>query len=601
MSILAALLAQQQAANQQQASPPNAPEAPREPPPRESSGRVFLSEPVRASFELERIAALPRRTLTATPELVDEYSSRFRRKPDARLLPMQALALAEFEQLGACNVVASLGAGKTLVTALVPILAGATKPLFLDYARLLDKTVREFRLLAEDWHICHTYTFLSVECLSAPRYADYLSRLTPDLIVIDEAHSLANREGARFRRLRRYKEAHPGTRILTLTATPGEDLHQYAHIQALLLGEQAPVPIEPDTLREWGEALDVNVRGQRRPTGALARFSSGGAALDEVRSGVGRRIEETRGNVYSRSAESIDCSVYLADCRPDVDPITDELCEAAWSDMILPDGRCFEELYNQQTILKQLGAGYAKVLDPTPPAAWREARSLWSAFVREIVSNESAFGLDTPAQVKAAVRAGEIDDDGLLAKWLAIEPTFVPRTKTEWFDFTVLEFAAEWVATERGLVWVSQPTVGRRLAEQTGLPFFHANGVDPTHGSIEAYTGSTGAILAVRPNMLGRNLQDRWYKNLYITPPSSATELDQSIGRTARRGQRAPTVDVLFVLTVRENWNSIASARRAAEAERALGRNDSSRLLTCDWCVSDLATVNTWRGPRWIR
>jgi len=559
-------------------------------------GRIFLSEPVAESFEFERIDKLPRRRWHASPELIDRLSAKFAKVPTARLYPMQAAALAEFEELGRLNVVASLGGGKTLVTALLQ----ARRPLFLNYARLIDKTVREFRELATNWHICHSYTFLSVERLSRADYADYLERLAPDLIVIDEAHSLANPNGARFRRLRRYKDAHPEVPIIPLTGTPGESLSQYSHVQELVLGEGSPLPREPDVIREWCEALDTRVVGQRRPPGALAKWADNQDDLKRVREGVGTRVEETPGNIYSRTAEAIDCSIYVSDHRLDMAPAMDQLCESAWLDMVLPDGRCFEELYSKPLILKQLGAGFAKVLDPAPPLEWREARSLWSSFVRAIVSDEATYGLDTPAQVSAAVRCGQIDDGGLLANWRAIEPTFTPCTKTAWFDLSVLTFAALWLTREKGLCWVTQPTVGRRLAELSGLPFFHANGNDSQHGSIEAYRANTGAILAVRPNMLGRNLQ-RWHKNLYVTPPSSALELDQSIGRTARRGQMQPTVDVTFVLTVRENWEAITSARMGAVAEKALGKNDSSRLLLCDWCVSDLQTVNTWKGARWQR
>ena len=589
MSIFAALL--EQAGHDPQTTPKHS-----------TLGRIFLSEPVRESFEFERINALPRRRWQDTPSHVERLTARFARKPDVRLLEMQAAALAELEELRSCNIVASLGGGKTLVTALVPVLLAARNPLFLNYARLIDKTVREFRTLSDEWEICHSYKFLSVEKLSQTSHADYLERLRPDLIVIDEGHSLASSTGARFRRLRRYKEAHPEVVIVVLTATPGVDLDHYAHVQDLLLADGSPCPREPDVLREWCEALNVHVRGQRRPLGALAQFSSsGGVDLTAIREGVGRRIEETRGNIYSRSAESIDCSIYIADTRVEMSSLTEELVESAWLDMVLPDGRCFEELYNKPLIIKQLGAGYAKVLDPTPPLEWREARALWSAFVRAIVGDEQTYHLDTPAQVKGAVRRGEIDDGGLLANWSAIEPSFKPVTKTEWFDLSVAQFASSWLASERGLVWVTQPTVGRKLAELSGLPFFHANGCDANHGSIEAYRGSTGAIVAVRPNMLGRNLQDRWHKNLYVTPPSSATEIDQSIGRTARRGQRQPTVDVTFLLTVRENWEAVTAARTGAIAERALGKNESSRLLLCDWCVSDLSTVNSWKGARWKR
>lgn len=559
-------------------------------------GRVFIAEGVRESDDLARIRKLPRRRWQDRPP--SNLSTSLARSPHVSLFPMQEAALDELRELGSLNCVASLGAGKTLVTALAPVVLDAKRPLFLNYKRLIDKTEREFAELAQDWRVCDNYTFLSVEKLSRDHYADYLERTQPDFICVDEAHSLANPTKSRFRRLRRYKRSYPHVPILLLTGTPGADsLRQYAHLHDLLLGEGSPLPRDWHTLMEWCEALDTDVRGQRRPPGALISLSAGNDKLEAVRAAVGARVEETFGNVYSRTPESIDCSIYITGERVDLNATTDALINTAGCDMILPDGRCFEEMYNRALIIKQLGAGYAKVLDPTPPQEWREIRSLWGTYAREVMSRGK---LDTPAQVKAAVRRGEIDDGGLLEMWRAIEPTFRPQTKTEWFDLSVVNYAAEWLSANDGLVWVTQPTVGRRIAEITRLPFFHANGEDVHVGSIEGYRRKTGAVLAVRPNMLGRNLQ-RWHKNLYITPSASSIELDQSIGRTARRGQKQPTVDVTFVLAVFENWSSVMTARASAVAERALGKNQSSRLLNCDWCVPDAQTVSRWAGYRWRR
>src|SRR5271169_5459402 len=102
-------------------------------------GRIFLSEPVRESFEFERIDALPRRKWQDRPdlpELVERLSAGFAKNSTAKLFPVQAAALDELQDLRTCNGVVGLGGGKTLVTALAPLVLNAKRPLFLNYARL---------------------------------------------------------------------------------------------------------------------------------------------------------------------------------------------------------------------------------------------------------------------------------------------------------------------------------------------------------------------------------------------------------------------------------------------------------------------------------
>lgn len=575
--------------------------------PNSNVGRIFGAEPVESDSELERIVALPRRRWEDDPnleELVDLLSARYRRVPTARLFPMQAAALSELYTQRRVAVVASLGSGKTLCCALGPTVLGSTRPLFVTYSRLIEKTKHEMRTLLDSWNSCRSFDFLSFESWSREKQADYLERTNPDIIVIDESHGLAEPRGARSKRLRRYLDANPSCACLLLTGTPGSDsVTQYAHLQELLHGAASPLPRPSDfwySLNSWAEATDAHVRGQRRPSGALSVLAGGADDLGAVRDGIGRRVEETAGNIYARGKEGLDCSVYVSELAHKADLSTiDIYCRSALDDEMLPDGRVFAEVYDSATILKQLGLGYCKALDPIPPEPWREARGLWASFVREVVSQE-ALRLDTGLQVAGAVRRGEIDDGGLYQAWRDIEPTFTPTHTTVWVTDAVVNVCADWLRSEKGLLWCPYPTMGRRVAEAAGVPFFHSRGVDPVAGSIVTYPGGTGAVLSFS-NAQGLNLQDRWHKNLFIAPPAGATILDQAIGRTVRRFQKEPTVEVSFLLTVAEHWGALNKARTAAEVDRAMGRNTASRLLMGDWTTPGAYEIMQRRGPRWER
>lgn len=555
-------------------------------------GRHFGGEPVGPSADLDRIEALPRRRWQDSPDIREQMSSLLRQSGGKEtLFHMQACVLKELYELRRCNGVADLGAGKTHPAALAGTILGIKRAAFLNYSRLMEKTRREFDEISINWKVFRDYDFLTVEKLSLSQYADWFETYLPELIVIDEAQAFAAPHGARFKRLRRYKVAHPDTVILLLTGTPGSDsLNQYAHLQALLHGSESPLPLDEHELMLWCEATDAHVRGGRRPPGVL------GSNLETAREWVGRRVEETEGNIYHRVPEGVNCSLFVDSTA--LDSVSDEmerLCNSARRNLELPDGRSFEELYDVGLILKQLGCGFAKVLDPAPPPDWKEARGLVGTYVREIIRQEDLYRMDTPGQVVKAIRSGQLDDGGLWDQWKEIEPTFTPEHKTEWFDDSVVTFCKEWLKEHKGLVWTTLPTFGRRLAEASGLPFFHALGVDKVVGSIETYPGGTGAILALRPNMLGRNLQNRWHKNLFVTPPASATEIDQAIGRTVRTGQKAPTVEVTFLFTVWENYECVQKARTRAETDRTLGRNQASRLVIGDWIVKEPQGV----GARW--
>jgi hypothetical protein len=99
----------------------------------------FGSRAVADSWDLARVAALPRRPVAADDELVALLSNHF----GGSLRPAQARALSELHDFGGLLAPMKVGSGKTLVTLLAPTLLGAVRPLLIVPAKLRDKTTAE--------------------------------------------------------------------------------------------------------------------------------------------------------------------------------------------------------------------------------------------------------------------------------------------------------------------------------------------------------------------------------------------------------------------------------------------------------------------------
>src|SRR5262245_65169047 len=98
---------------------------------------------VRATAEVARILALPRRDPSAS-EVTDELTGLLRTsRGTMRLRPVQALALHDLGVYGGAFCPIGVGEGKTLITLLAPYVLEAQRPLLLLPAALIEKTERE--------------------------------------------------------------------------------------------------------------------------------------------------------------------------------------------------------------------------------------------------------------------------------------------------------------------------------------------------------------------------------------------------------------------------------------------------------------------------
>lgn len=565
------------------------------------AGKFLSQEGVWAGPELLRIQQLERwnwRDAQDLDELVDEMTRRFLKPGGAgRLLPMQAVGLYSYIVYGKLCNVANVGSGKTLLSALIPTAGENVRPLHITYAKLQHKTIREFRLLAENWRVHQSFKFISFEKLSTAGAANFLTDYDPDVVVCDEVHAMKSPRSGRTKRMKRFLKGKPSCKFVPLTGTPGDDsVQNIAHIQDWVHGESSPVPRTYNELTQWCQALDPVVTLRRAP-GALTDFvADGDHTLAGIRRAVGLRIEQTPGNVFHRTSEEVSCSLYLDAVTIDLPEQVERAFEHVRKFETAPDGREFVDIQIHNA-LATMSLGFYRVFEEIPPKQWSEARREWRRFVADICS-QSKYALDTPDQVVRLVLNGEIDAGEVYSNWRMIEPTFTSRTITEWISFETANFAKKWLHEHESPVWSPYPEFSRKVAEESNRLFFWRQGLAGKL-SIEDYDGKQGCVLSTQSNYLGRNLQDRWSKFLVFAPPGKSDILEQLIGRFHRQGQRAEQVEGTFFLGSIETYEALQRARERAKFDRDNNRNESCKLLSCDWLVPDWAEVSSWKGQRW--
>jgi hypothetical protein len=569
--------------------------------------------PVRASAELSRILSLPRRVVLAgaaealaeqwTPHLLNdrgraewyrvnqlpdsERAAELKRMHDAdrtvvKLKPIQAVGLFEAHQYCGLFVQGPVGAGKTLLTWLLPLVLSAKRPLLIVPASVERKTHDEFAELARYWRAPNPpVQVLSYQLLGSPANQFKLcncSRCTglpdpatveglrPDLLIADECDYLRNPEAAVSKRVARYMARHPETVYCGMTGTAlRKSIRNIARhlIWALKFG--APVPLTWIDLEEWSQALDENPRDQiRRKPGALVALATPGYSqareLEAVRNGFGQRLVETPG-VIASDVQSCDTPLTVRLLKAPDDPVLDDAFRSFRETQTTLDGWDLGDPLSIWRHATELSCAFFYKWAPRPPMDWIEARRAWKKWVREAIDRGAPNGrpLDSEAQVGQAY-----PNAPARLRWREIEPTFVPNSVPVPVSASVLGYAVAWLkAHSPAFVWVQHSYIGETLAGMSGVPYFGPKGKTESGRYIGTHPATQSAILSLHANKRGRNLQ-AWSRNLVLGPPQAATEWEQGIfGRTHRAGQTKPVyVDVL--ISCAENLYALERAYQEA-------------------------------------
>jgi hypothetical protein len=583
-----------------------------------------VSHAVKDTPELRRVLGIARRLAEdgATPELTALMTNALKSDGGTMTLrPLQALALRDIGVHRGAFCPMGVGDGKTIVSLMAAAVLEAKRPMLMLPAGLIENAERARRVdLAPHWLIPNHVRIFSYEMLGRAQSANELESYKPDALIFDEVHRLKNRDAACTRRVARYMAGHSSTAFVAMSGTIMRDsILDFAHILWWALKQGTPLPSTRHELEEWANALDEPKAGRpgqeysRLEPGALLQFAtrepvSSGTDLERARRGFRARLVETPGVVATAGdGERVDCSIYLKAQTYKVAPKTEDHFRTLRGDHSTPDttfqypgwqrpdGKEFETGVEVWACARQLALGFHYEWDPPPPKEWMTARRAWSKYVRGILSYSKTY--DSPSVVVQAIDAGKIPDEGgVLAAWRKVKPSFKPRTVPVWHDDSVLEICAAW-GKQPGIIWTEHGYFGRRLAQETGLPYFGRKGMNADGVYIEDSDSKT-IIASIKANRDGRNLQHKWSRNLIVSPPDGADVWQQAIARTHRPLQKADEVIVDVLLGCREH---VSAWRKAWAGTQAIldTVGGTPKLLLADVSFPSDAEIDSYRGPRW--
>ncbi|NJN63637.1 MAG: SWF/SNF helicase family protein [Acidobacteria bacterium] len=230
-----------------------------------------------------------------------------------------------------------------------------------------------------------------------------------------------------------------------------------------------------------------------------------------------------------------------------------------------PDGEPIMDAIELWRHMLEIACGFYYRWNPTPPPEWRAARKTYAKAVRAVLKHNQR-GLDSESQVRRAIIEGHYPEHvSALQQWQQVAPTFKPNTEAVWVSDRMLKRCAEWMESERGIVWVQHVEFGKDLARLTGTAFYQRGGVNQWGKPIEDQPPGTPMILSLASNSEGRNLQ-AWNSNLFTYFPTSGAQAEQCLGRTHREGQQADEVNVTLLVSLREQAEAFERARSDAAA-----------------------------------
>lgn len=444
----------------------------------------------------------------------------------------QASALATWDEQAGLLVTAGVGSGKTWVGAQLAV--RARRPLVLLPAAALAQTVAAYAEYGvPEGHV----TFLSYTSLTRAAASDFLDRLRPDVLVLDEAHRLRNiLKNSAAKRIERYLIANPAVRVCALTASAqSKSVLDWAHLALWALRRRAPVP----PTRAGIEALD-------------ARLQASPEAREEFR----LRLEATPGIVN----ESADAG-YSGEVLLDVvrwEPVA--TLPDTWE---LPDGWAIDSPAHAAAVSKMLAWGWYPTADPRPSPELILARQAWAGTCRRVIDSGAA---DTPAQV-AVLRP---EAHAAYAAAVAASP---PGESTPvWLSDAALarvpELERPWAPT---IVWAHHQALQDRLAQTWRVPLHREGGRDREGVRLDVARAPL-VVASIEACHAAHNAQ-HYSHSIVLEPPADPEVIRQLIGRTARQGQRAGRVTVTFVV----NCAAAANALRTAIARAMLVRETTGR------------------------
>ena len=527
----------------------------------------------------ERAIQCPRKP-SYPADLVSTMTQRMCSRTGPKLRPVQAEALYEMTGSGGLIGLIGVGHGKTLIAGLAPTLLGCSRPLVMVPAAMVKPmrvALDEYRALG--WLIPDV-RLVSYSALSVESGLALLEDYAPDLIVLDEAHHLRHPEAARTRRFLRYMNAHPDTRLVALSGTlMRTSVKDFWHLSRAALGTASPLPVTSRGLMVWSAVLDDSdvqpLPGDMYEVARAFKIPAMGWAekREAARTALYQHLRGSAGVVLTEGA-SVDSTVKMLAITSGLEGL-DEAARAVGDSWERPDGEELSSPLEVWRVSRQVAQGfyYRWVWpDGVPDEEWLSARKAWSAVVRARLRRGTLA--DTPMLVERLIRAGSghPHEEAALARWKG-QSGAVPPVEAVWYDTSMLDVVEAW-AKDGGLVWCESVAVAEALQARGVLPVFMA-GDGPPPATLPA------AVVSVSSHGTGMNLQ-AWSRNLVLSWSSSASVMEQLIGRTHRAGQTAAEVEVWYMAhTPCLIASVVSSIEQAVYIEDTTG--EPQRILHAIW------------------
>lgn len=542
-----------------------------------------MQEAPRASRDLERILALPRRPQPSGEELVESLTAALKTPSGTmKLRPVQAAALHEAVLAGGLVGAIGVGEGKTLLDLLLPVVLGARRTVLLIPPELRDQVInRNIPELSKHWRIPKLGEDLYVVAyseLSSARAADVLEKLQPDLVIADEAHRLKHSTAACTKRFRHYFKTHPDTKLCALSGTlVSKSIRDFGHLSKFALRDGSPLPHDGRVLVSWAEAVDPGE--WRSSPGDLTRLCEGD---ESARDAFRRRLLDTPG-VISTCANRVSASLVfyereLANIPPDMQRALNRLRET-WciGEEEISDALTFSRY------ARQLAAGlYLKWVWPRGEPVevreeWMAARRDWNRAVRQRLK-ASLPGQDSPLLCQRAAQMGRWHCPAW-EPWFRIRKAARPSTEAVWVSDYLVRDAVRWGNANIGVIWVEHEALGEAIARLGHFPLYGAG--EEASRRISDESGRRTIVASRRSHGTGKNL-NQFYKQLVTTPSSNAATWEQLLGRLHREPTASDEVEVHVYLHTPEMRKALDDARvNARFIEGVKGRPDlpTQRLL----------------------
>lgn len=571
---------------------------------------------IQMSADLRRIIALPRRDQPDGPmaeALVEMMTERytngraagygctcqsvFNRECITRLRVAQAWALYEISVKNGVLGPIGVGHGKTMLDLLAALaFTNCRTAVLLVPPNLVSQLATDYELIGNHFRmpslmvhgsrpiartvpgapVLHVFPYSQ---LSNKKATIFLETLNPDVMLADEVHLLRHAEAVRTSRVLRFFTGHESCRFAGWSGSiTDSSIQDYAHLAALALRDDSPLPLDPNIVEDWARAIDPTENPA--PAGALLQICAPGEHLHR---GFHRRLVETVG-IVATSEPSVDCALVITERKaPPVPPDVLAALRELRSDHVRPDGEELLDALSVSACALELACGFyyrwrfplihgvaqkREVIEE-----WLFARKQWRQEMRWQLKRPEPH-LDSPellAHAAARYHGDRPNPDRLPTwgsstwpRWHAAKGTVHYESETVRLDPYLAEDASEWALTHRGVVWYQRKAFGTWVAEISGCRL-HGGGPD-AGPRILRERGDASIIASIKSHGTGRDgLQFLYRDQLIANPSSSATNWEQLLGRLHRTGQRAPEVRAEFYCHTMEMRSQMETALRRAE------------------------------------